>query len=145
MIEHDPIAADARRERREHDLAPEAVCCSCGEENRELLRTVRDRQVKTSLLQHHHVAGHANDPDLTIALCRNCHALHTEGQLTVGIALHRDRERAPIERLVNVLRGLAVFFRLLAQALESWARTLAAHVRQLDARIPDWRTWERET
>lgn len=130
----DPIANDVRKGVRERRLGPDAACALCGEKTpEELLRARR------SLLERHHVGGEANDPRLTVLLCRNCHALLTEGMRDEAIALDRDTSRTVLERLEAVLRGLALFFALLASSLEEWADKLAALVKALDREHPAWR------
>ena len=93
-----------------------------------------------ALLERHHPGGESNDPDLTVVVCRNCHALNTEGQLVLDVELEHDPSRSMPEQLIAVLRGLAVFFDLLARQLLYWAEQLAAHVRMLDRDHPTWRT-----
>jgi hypothetical protein len=130
----DPVGDDARRARRERRLGPEAVCVVCGEESPELLTRVR-----RSVLERHHVAGEANDPDLTVVVCRNHHALLTEAQRVSGIKLCRAADRVSLERLEAVLRGLADFFVMLAYALREWADELGRTIRRLDEGWPGWR------
>jgi hypothetical protein len=36
-----------------------------------------------------------------------------------------------LERLLQMLRALAAFFRMLGEALSSWAQEVEAHIRQL--------------
>ena len=67
------------------------------------------------------LGGEANDANLVVVVCRNCHALLTEAARDSGVDLRRRPERGSPERLESVLRGLADFFLLLAPSLGSWA------------------------
>jgi hypothetical protein len=86
--------------------------------------------VPGSVLEVHHLGGHANDADLTVVLCLNCHRRISARMAFAGIDLSRDATRSAPERLVSLLRGLAVFFEQLAQALVLWAHDLAEPMRQ---------------
>jgi hypothetical protein len=133
----DPIGDDVRGLRRQRQLGPDAVCVICGETNPAVLLRVR-----RSLLEQHHLGGEANDPELTVIVCRNHHAVVTEAGRVSGIELGRGAERSSLERLEAVLRGLADFFEMLGRALRHWAEELATTVRRLDARWPGWRCEE---
>jgi hypothetical protein len=133
-LEPDPIGTDLRRARRARKLPKGAACVICGRDEPQVLRRAR-----RSLLEQHHLGGEANDASLTVVLCLNCHRLQTARQPTIGIELEEDPQRTDIERLVSVLRGLALFFEGLAQALMEWAARVAAHVARLDANCPGWR------
>lgn len=133
----DPIGDDLRGLRRQRRLGPGAACVICGETNLALLRRVR-----RSLLEQHHLGGEANDPELTVVVCRNHHAVLTEAGRGSGIVLDRRAERSSPERLEAVLLGLADFFELLARTLRQWAVELATTVRRLDAGWPEWRREE---
>ena len=78
----DPIRTDARRARRVRALAPDAACVLCCVTTLEAL-IAADR----TLLEAHHACGRANDPALTVPVCRNCHAVLTEGQRAAGASL----------------------------------------------------------
>jgi hypothetical protein len=129
----DPIRDDARRARRQRRLGTDAVCVLCGECNPEALTKVR-----RSLLEQHHLAGEANDPNLRVVVCRNDHARLTEAQQVSGVDLRRASERSSLARLEAVLRGLADFFVLLAQALRGWADEIRETIRLLDEGWPGW-------
>jgi hypothetical protein len=129
----DPIRDDARRARRQRRLGSDAVCVLCGERTPDVLIKVR-----RSLLEHHHLAGEANDPELTVVVCRNDHAKLTEAQRVSGVELRRASERSSLARLEAVLCGLADFFVLLAQALRGWAAEIRATIKRLDEGWPGW-------
>lgn len=131
MTDPDPIGADLRRARARRGLPADAACVVCGK---------RDHRV----LQAHHVAGVANDPELVVVLCRNDHHLNTLGHLDLGVTLRQDPATPDAVLLIAVLRGLAAFFALLAEGLMAWADRQAAHVRSLDANCPAWRTTPNE-
>jgi hypothetical protein len=130
----DPIGEDARRARRERRLGPEAACVICGETDPAVLL-----RVGRSLLDQHHLGGKVNDPELTVVVCRNHHAVLTEAGRVSGIELDRRAERSSLERLEAVLRGLADLFALLVQALRGWADELRDTICRLDEGWPGWR------
>ncbi len=130
----DPMGNRLRRERRARLLPPDAVCVYCGQDNPEILR-----RVKRTVLNLHEPAGKANDPDLWVILCLNCHELNTLKQPGFGVDLRRDPDRSMPEKLVYVLRGLATFFQLLVDALMRGADRLSAFIADLDANCEGWR------
>jgi hypothetical protein len=137
MRDPDPIGNDVRRARRRRQLPPDAACVLCGDQNPEVLQLI-----DASLLERHHVGGKANDQDLEVPLCLNCHEVEKLRQPGMGIELSHDRGRSMPEKLVSVLRGLALFCELLARRLISWADRLAAFVVELDGNCPAWRELE---
>src|SRR4051812_6665246 len=110
MTEQNPIRNDARRASRERKLGHAATCMLCGEAQWESLVTA-----PKSLLEAHHVVGNANDVELTVPLCRNCHAKLTEQLRQNGTSM--EQPRTILDRIVAILRGLAAFFRMLAEKL----------------------------
>ena len=64
---YDPMDGPRRRHRIQQRLGPDARCVMCGE-------TAGLMPVRRSILEQHHVAGEAHEPELTIVVCRNCHA-----------------------------------------------------------------------
>jgi hypothetical protein len=133
-MDPNPIRTDARRARRERTLGPGAACALCGYANPDgLLR------VKCSLLEAHHVCARANDPELTVVLCRNCHAEVTEGQRAAGVSF--GAPPTVLHQFVAALASLAVFLLDLGQRLAAWSEALAALVPKLDLALPEWRSW----
>jgi hypothetical protein len=132
-LEPDPIANQRRKTRRRTKLAPNAACAFCGETTPEALLLAN-----RSLLERHHVVGAANADELTVPLCRNCHAIQTEGMRDVGVDLRHQARQLP-ELVVSVLRALGVFFRSLGDHLLDWAERLAALFAGLDRDCPGWR------
>jgi hypothetical protein len=135
--EPDPIGADLRHKRACQRVPAGSVCVICGRGEPAGLR-----EAKRSLLEQHHLAGRENDGKLTVVLCLYCHRLQTVRQQTVGIALDPDADRTAVERVIALLRGLALFFQSLGLACVEWADRLAAHVARLDAHSPEWRANE---
>ena len=129
----DPIANQRRKARRQAKLPPDAACVLCGMTTPEALL-----MVERSLLEAHHVVGEAYAGELTVPLCRNCHAVETEGMRDLGIDLQRQPRQLP-DTLVQVLRSLGRFFTMLGQRLLEWADQLAALAGALDRAFPDWR------
>jgi hypothetical protein len=134
MVEPDPIGRDLSRARAKRRLAPGAACLLCGERDTEVLEKHPASSVPASVLELHHLAGRRNDPNLTVVLCLNCHRRISARMAFAGVDLGRDPTRTTEERLVSLLRGLAVFFEQLAEALMLWAHQLAASIR--DERQP---------
>jgi hypothetical protein len=132
--EPDPIKNDRRRNRRSRKLPPDAACLLCGKTTPEALLLA-----KRSLLESHHVVAEANDPDLEVPLCRDCHAEITEGMLSAGVDHRHERVRTVPEVLVSIFRALASFFRALADACDKWAGQLLELISALDDHDPCWR------
>lgn len=131
----DPMGNDLRRERRARVLPRDAACVMCGETNPEILMQAE----APSVLELHHLAGKANDPDLLVVLCLNHHRVQTARQPGYGVELSRDPQRTSIEKLVSMLRSLGLFLVELGKAMVAKADDLAAHVAGLDAHYPAWR------
>src|SRR5205085_3674923 len=123
MTDPDPIGNDLRRERRRRGMPEGAACIVCGETDPVALRKAR-----RSVLEVHHLGGEANDPDLTVVLCLNHHRIQTSDQPGAGVDLSRDPERTLPEKVISVLRGLALLFYALARSLTGLADKLAAFV-----------------
>jgi hypothetical protein len=143
LPEPDPIRADRRRARRRAALPLDAACLVCGIRDPDVLL-----RVGGSLLEDHHVLGRAVAPELTVVLCRNCHAMQTAGQHDhaalppLGAAAVSD---SVLERVARGLISLAVFLHELAHTLHGLASQLLVFVRQLDMTVPGWRDWDSAT
>ena len=109
-------------------------CAICGETEPALLRRASRR-----LIEFHHLAGEANDPDLGFFLCLTHHTWCTIRMEEAGIPLGRDERRCLLERLEAVLRGLAIFFELAARVLRDLAEDLARLITELDRSHQGWR------
>jgi hypothetical protein len=123
-METDPRGNDRRRILRRREFGVEPACVFCG---------------KTEPIAFHHVAGAANDPDLEGPVCLNCHAVNHEEMRRLGVPLSRTPPRSLLEKIEALLRGLAAFFRLLAESALDFAERLAALIRALDVHLPAWR------
>ena len=129
----DPIAKETRLAKRERLLGDDPACVLCG------LGTIASlTAVSREVLEAHHVVGRANDEDLTVPLCRNCHAEVTEGYRDAGVALNRPPTL--LHKLVAVLRALGAMLTALGQKCAAWAEALARLVARLDSSFPAWRT-----
>jgi len=129
------IRKEIRREVRRLRLGNDVrACVLCGEVDHDLLRRASRR-----LIEFHHLAGEANDPELGVFLCLTHHAWCTEAMRDAGVPLAHAESRSLLERLVAVLQGLAIFFQLAATLLTVWADQLAAFVGALDENHPEWR------
>ncbi|MDQ3692161.1 MAG: HNH endonuclease [Chloroflexota bacterium] len=129
----DPIRTDVRRTHRARRFGPDAACVCCGLTTPETL-IAADR----SILEAHHVCGRANDGGLTVPVCRNCHAILTEGQRAGGATF-----TAPPTVLHQVAAALASFFAFLADMAErgmAWAGALLSLSAELDDAYPAWRS-----
>jgi hypothetical protein len=76
-------------------LQPGEVCLTCG-------------RTTPAAIEGHHVAGHANDPNLKVPACRKdgsyCHNVLTEQQRARGVRLDYE-ERSESDRMVGVVGG----------------------------------------
>ena len=133
MSEYDPIHDDARRTSRAKKLGPNAVCVRCGEPQWETLVPGN-----RSLLEAHHLVGRVNDADLTVPLCRNCHAILTEKLRQVGASM--SKPLTLLDRIVAVLRCIGAFLGLIGAKLLQLADRLSRFMAALDKSAPEWRT-----
>jgi hypothetical protein len=120
MKQPDLVGTEVRHAKRQKRLGADASCFLCGEPQLECL-------TKTSrgVLERHHVAGRANDGTLTVVLCLNCHRKATERVEAAGVSMGEPSD--VLERLVMILRALAEFLHLLADAAIRWAGQLEAY------------------
>jgi hypothetical protein len=92
----------------------------------ESLMPVPASSLPKRFLELHHLAGRAAS-DLTIVLCRNCHAVLTDWQEDWDKRLRRPT--TPTERLAALLQGLADWLWALARSLSDVAAHIEAWVR----------------
>jgi hypothetical protein len=131
---HDPISTERRRSNRARRLGPNAACALCGETNPDALSLQR-----RSVLEVHHVAGRANDEELTVVVCLNHHGRLSAAQHDAGV--FRDPTAGSVlGRVINAIRSLATFAELLPDFLHRVASVLEQLVELLDASLPQWRT-----
>src|SRR5437016_6032999 len=115
----DPMSALLRQERAVRRLPPGAACAECGETD-------------PVLLELHHLAGRANDEELVVVLCLNHHRRQSVNQTAVGVDLAAGQERSVPDRVVALLRGMALMFNSLAQGCGQMADRLTAFIAGLD-------------
>jgi hypothetical protein len=104
MKQPDRIRDAVRRAARQARLGRSASCLLCGQDDLEALTRVQ----RPSVLELHHVVGRANDRELTVVVCLNCHRRLTEGLECAGVSMSEPRQF--LERMVMTWRALAVFF-----------------------------------
>lgn len=80
-------------------------------------------------VEEHHVAGRANDPGLTIPLCRRHNELATAWLRALGVDLDHERDRHPVEVAHARAAGFAV--------LLSWAVGPDPRITRALARVED--------
>jgi hypothetical protein len=129
-----PIRSDARKAQRGRTLGPNAACILCGYRNPDALLRVR-----RSLLENHHVCAKANDAELTVVLCRNCHGEVTEGQRITGVSF--EAPPSLLHQFMAALASLAVFLLDLGNRMLIWAGALEGLLARLDRELPNWRIW----
>lgn len=115
---HNPVRAARRKaELREKLGSEQPVCFYCG-----YTEPVALRQVNRKSFVDHHELGRNHDPDSTILVCLNCHALAHEKLLDAEVDL--EPERDPVERVATMLRAEAVHFEMLADTKRLQAELL---------------------
>ncbi len=129
-----PIANDRRRARKRSKLPPDAACILCGITAPEVLIPVL-----RSFIDGDHVSGDANDPDLVVPLCKNCHAIRTAHQHDEGVDLSHTGDRSVLTRQAGARQSRAALFRDLAEAEEREAVQRIALEEALDHKDPSWR------
>ena len=79
----------------------------------------------------HHLLGEKTDPNLTVCICRNCHAqIHDEDFLRAGVSMELITD--PKRRELNIRRALSVHMERLAQILQPylpWFRPMSRELR----------------
>lgn len=128
----DPIKTDARRARRARVFGPGAACARCGIATPETLVAAN-----RTILEAHHAWGRANDGALMVPVCRNCHAILTEGQRAAGASLG-----PPPTLLHQIAAALASFFAFLRDVGDrgvAWVAALSDLIADLDRAFPAWR------
>ncbi len=136
-MERDPIAADARRARRERRLGAAPSCALCGFPGKHALR-----RVSRAAFESHHVFGRVNDPMLTVLLCANCHADQSVRQVDLGVDLRGHEGRTILDVVADCLMQLGMLLCDIGERLLVWGKELANLVPALDANVPEWRQIE---
>ena len=119
-----PKKTAVREAKRQRRLPPNAVCSTC-EESAHVT------------LEMHHPMGTAHEPNLTVPLCKNCHAKATDDQYREGVPLSAT-DSLP-DRLAAILGALAAFFRFLADAFNRLQNQVKEFAGKLDLALPGWR------
>ncbi len=132
MLEHDPIQTDIRKLRWKRRFGPKPVCVLCRIRSAEVLM-----KVHWSLVHSHHVLGKNNDPNVTVPVCLNCHAILTEMNRRYGVSMETPANL--LEHLIAVLRALGVFLPVLGESLFKLADQLSRFMKALDEKYPEWR------
>lgn len=113
----DPARTAARHRRRLDRLGPDCACALCGYRNPSALI-----RVSRTLLEAHHVFGRKRDSELTVVLCRNCHAEITEDLRRSGIPMVRERD--PRKRVAYALLARAAFLEKEVESMKRFAELL---------------------
>src|SRR4051812_8075025 len=100
---YDPMTKRSRRHRKRQKLGPAAQCILCGLASPEGLMPV-----SRSWLELHHPLGFAHEPDLTVVVCRTCHAVLSAGQVDDGVPLRP--QKTVLETIIAVLTAVGSFF-----------------------------------
>lgn len=132
-MSYDPFGPSGRKHRRRRKLGPDARCIGCGASNPTILI-----RVKRTLLDLHHPLGQAHAPDVTVPVCKNCHAIFSAAQVDDGVPL--DPQATILERQVAIFLAFVSFLGTLAEIWLKWALQGLGLIAGLDADYPDWRT-----
>lgn len=127
-----PIAATGRRKQREQRFGANPACARCGMAEIDALVPAR-----RCLLEAHHVCGRGNDESLTVAVCRNCHAVLTERQRSAGVTF--EPPPTLLHQLAAALLSLFAMLHDLSERGMAWAHALVKLASDLDTNFPEWR------
>jgi len=113
-----PVRSARRKTELREKLGSERpVCFYCG-----FAEPVALRRLSRKFLEKHHLVGRNHDPELTIFVCRNCHALMHERLLDSAVDLESTAD--PVGRVAMMLRAEAVHFEALARTKRNQAESL---------------------
>jgi len=129
---YDPMNRARRRQRRRQQLGPDARCAQCGETDLDVLV-----KVGKTALEAHHPLGEAHASDITMILCRSCHAQFTAAQHDDGVPL--QPASTVLERLVAVTAATGSTLGVIGAGLLVFAERGRLVIQKLDHRYPDWR------
>jgi hypothetical protein len=140
-LDRDPVKKAVRRARRQQRLGSEASCALCGVADQESLRIVEDPKLRDRIrqivLERHHPLTSAQDPDLTIILCRTCHALATESLRCAGVPMMIQGN--PLDRQIARCKAWGAFYRDAAGAEDRMVEALEEFSDFFDDEYADWR------
>lgn len=132
MPDSDPVGEAVREQRRHERHGENPSCVLCGLDDPRALVPADPR-----LIEEDHLTGRQRDPDLTVSVCRNCHAILTEERRDAGIPMHPGSNL--LEELARKLHSLGLFLGRLSDAALTWSDTLWELVERLDRDCPKWR------
>ncbi len=140
-MDREPTKTAVRNAKREQRLGRDAACAFCGLKEPAALLPVTDLAVadalRQTLLERHHVLGRAHDSELTIIVCRNCHAIVTESQRCGAVPMRPQAN--VLDRLIACLRSVAALLEDARNAVERFLEDLEVFASFLDAQLPSWR------
>lgn len=126
-----PIRTARRKAQREERLGGDSFCLLCGYGCLESLTQVTQQWLEAKgfnrdqlmrLLEKHHIAGEAHDPELIVTLCLNCHREITEGLAREGISMRPEKDLRKLIALMLI--ASAVLFEFMAKSYRKWATLL---------------------
>jgi hypothetical protein len=132
-MDGDPIGTTIRGERRQARLGDGphvCILCGCSDPVALIDKTpdwLKHHGIPKTLFEQHHPAGRHHDPELTVLICRNCHAVATEGHLQAGVSMRPEPN--PFLRVARKLDAEAVFLEELAAANRRSAELLRNSLR----------------
>ena len=132
------VASIVRAARRQRRIGPDEKCLLCGYANPVVLL-----RVNRTVLDAHHVSGIANSEDLTVVLCRNCHAEVTEDLRQGGVSMKPPT--TIIDRAIQLLKGLRTFWPRVDSAIGDVVLWLEGFAKGLDRDYPAWRNMPEAT
>jgi hypothetical protein len=133
-METNPAQNDARKARHKRKLRGATTCARCGEKDLAVL--VDPEKCSGPLHEVHHVAGRENSKELTVTLCRNCHAKLTEGLRDAGVDM--TKPETLLHQVVNILKALAKLFQNIGKILWDLAVAIAKRLQEVRHLDPVW-------
>ena len=94
-------------------------------------------RVPRSILERHHLSMRANDEDLTVPLCLNCHRKMTEAYSAAGVP--SDVPDTLLDRLLVMLMAWEVFFADFGRACGTWGTAVRRLIEWCDDNLNGWR------
>jgi hypothetical protein len=128
----DPLGPSGRRHRKRQRVGPDVRCLCCGRREPEVLI-----RAKRTLFELHHPLGQAHEPDLTLPVCRNCHAILSAAQVDDDVWL--DPQPTVLERIIAIFQALVSFLGALAKILLEWVLRGLRFIAGLDVDYQGWR------
>ncbi len=132
-MDQESIRTDIRSRRRHArfgDGPHNCILCGCSDPVALIDKTpdwLEHHRIPKTIFEQHHLAGRHHDPELTVLICRNCHAEATEGLLQAGVSMRPERN--PVLRVALRLEARAVFLEALAASDRQSAELLRNSLR----------------